>query len=387
MEKRNNKLSHGVIRGKARTVFLMLFVFLFLGAGLPGCTLFGGQAVPRDGGVFKSTDGGLTWQAKTNLTPPPGSKVQKMDIVGVNILTLAIDPKNGNIVYAGTEGNGLLRSDDAGENWAAYAGRNMRPDETIYDIAIDPKDSKKIYVAGVSGANKGRVLKSEDAGQNWSETYITLAAGDLINRIKIDNYNTAVVYIATSSGGIFQSLDYGKSWTLLRRANGGVNNIAINPRDTRILYFTTGQEGVFKSADLGATWTSLTEKNQSFKKLNVDANTKFDSMAIDPQTPDTVYLGYINGLLKSTDGGKNWAPVNIITPPALLPIPSLTIGQNNPNNIYYAINSQIYFTLNGGESDWVVRDLPTTRSLQAVTVDPGNSKIIYLGSRFVPKKK
>lgn len=386
MAKQKNNLSYGVINNRTRAVFLMIFVFLFLGAGLPGCTLFGGQTALRDGGVFKSTDGGLSWQAKTNLIPPPGSRVQKMDITGVNILSLAVDPKDSNVVYAGSEGNGLLRSNDAGENWEIYIGQNMMPNENIYDVVIDPKDSKKIYIAGVNGANKGHVLKSEDAGQNWSETYITLAAGDLVNRIKIDNYDTSVVYIATSSGGIFQSFDYGKSWTLLRRANGGVNNIAINPRDTRIIYFTTGQEGVFKSTDRGITWISLTENNQSFKKLNVDVNTKFDSMAIDPQTPDTIYLGYINGVLKSTDGGKNWAPVNIITPPALLPIVSMAIGQSNPNNIYYAINSQVYFTINGAESDWIVRDLPTTRSLEAVTVDPGNPKVIYIGSRFAPKK-
>jgi photosystem II stability/assembly factor-like uncharacterized protein len=387
MAKQKNSSFYGAVKSKTRVLFLIIFVPLFLGAGLPGCSLFGGQTAPKDGGVFKSMDGGLSWEAKNNLTPPPGSKAQKMDITGVNIISLAVDPADSGIVYAGSEGNGLLKSIDAGDNWELYTGQNMRSNENIYYIAIDSKDSKKIYVAGLSAANKGRVLKSEDGGQNWSETYVTLAAGDLVSQIKIDNYNTGVVYIATSSGGIFQSIDYGKSWTLLRRAKGGVNNIAINPRDTRILYFTTGQEGIFKSTDRGLTWISLSEKNESLKDLKVNLNTKFDSVVIDPQSPDNIYLGYINGLLKSTDGGSNWTPVNIITPPALLPMASMTISENNPNNIYYTINSQVYFTSNGAESDWIVRDLPTSRILQAVTVDPGNSKIIYVGSRFVAKKK
>lgn len=364
---------------------LIIFFVLFFGAALPGCNLFPGQQALKDGGVFKSEDGGFTWQAKTNLIPPEGNKSQKMDITGVNIFSLAVDPNDSKIIYAGTEGNGLLKSADGGDNWELYIGQNMRSNENIYSIAIDPKDTKIIYAAGLSDANKGRVLKSEDAGQNWNETYVSLGSGDLVRQIKIDNYSTAVLYIATSSGGILQSVDYGKSWTLLRRANKGVNNVAINPRDTRILYITTDQEGVFKSIDRGFTWESIVEKNESFQKLNIPANIKFDSIAIDPQTPDTVYLGYINGMIKTTDGGKTWSVVRVISPPALLPIAFITINQNNSNNIYYAINSQVYFTNSGVESDWVVRNIPTTRRIQSIVIDPSNSKVIYAGSRFVQK--
>jgi len=379
-----------MIKNKKRALSLIVFVFLFLGTAAPQCPLFKKSTIFKDGGVFKSEDGGLTWQTKYNLIPPPGSKAKSMDIGMLNIISIAVDPADNKIVYAGSEGNGLFRTQDGGENWELYNGDNMRAGENIYDIAIDPKDTKKMYAAGLTAAAKGRVLKSEDAGLTWVETYVTLTAGDLVNKIKIDNYNTSIVYIVTSSGAVLQSTDYGRSWLLLGegRFKGGVNNFVINPKDTRVLYITTLQEGLFKSLDKGVTWLPLNDsfKAANLKKFNLSPGVKIDILVIDPENPDTLYLGFINGMLKTLDGGKTWNPVNIITQPAVVPIVSLTIDEQDSKNIFYGINSQIYSSNNAGV-DWFVRDLPTTRVLQVITLDPKKPGTVYVGTKIPPKKR
>lgn len=366
-----------------KVLFLVFSVFLFLGATTIGCPFLNRKTIPVDGGVFKSDDGGLTWQRKTVLSMPGGNGNSTGDISGVNILSLAVDWSDNNIIYAGTEANGFIKSSDKGETWQIFNGQNMLATETIYDIAIDPKDSQKMYVAGVSAEGKGRVLKSEDAGATWEQTYVTLAAGNLVNKIKIDFYDPSIVFIATSGDGLFQSVNYGRSWTFMRRFVNGLNNIAISPTDTRIIYVTSPGEGLMKSTNKGISWTPLSE---NLKIFNIAANTKIDSIAIDPQNPNTLYLGYLDGMLRTYNGGISWEKVNILTPPAVIAINSIAINPNNSKNIYYTINSQLYLTGSNNASNWIVRDLPTTRVLQALTIDQKDPNFIYAGSQYVRRR-
>lgn len=380
MIQQESVLSCGVRNNSLRALFIIIFAFLFLGSAAPGCPFFKTNEAPRDGGVFKSDDGGLTWQQKINLTPPPGSKPgTKMDISRLNILSLAVDRNDDKIVYAGSEGSGLFRSPDQGENWEMFNNEGMPGNATIHDIAIDPKDSKKMYVADVSPEGKGRVLKSEDGGQKWEQTYINLVARDLVTDIQVDPYDSSVVYIITSADGILQSVNYGRSWTLLRRFRKGVSNLVINPRDTRVIYVTAHEEGIFKSIDKGASWGNLIENLRSFE---VNPGTEFKSMQIDPQNPNTLYLGYIDGMFRTDDGGNTWQKVNILTPPQVLPINSISINENNSKNIYYTINSEVYLTNSNAASNWVVRHLPTARILQGLTINQKNPNIIYVGSKI-----
>lgn len=361
--------------------FLIFAIFFFLGALFPGCN---SNKLPPDAGVFKSIDGGLSWERKLQVNYPPEVK-NKTDLSDKNIFSFAVNPEDSNIVYAGSEKNALYRSEDAGETWKECAGAGLSPQETIYSIAIDPKNIKNMYLAGISAYGKGRILKSEDEGQSWQEVYVTLTAGELVNRIQIDYYDTSIVYITTTGGQIFQSANYGRSWTALNRLNAVVDNFVVSQKDTRILFATSGKQGLFKSIDKGDNWQILTDnlnKIEAYKKAGT-----VNVIALDSLDQQVVYVGFLNGMLKSTDGGATWSAVNIITPPAILPMKSLVVSQKDSKNIYYTIDSQIYFTNNGAESNWLVRNLSTSRSLTAVTIDPNNSKVIYVGTFPPPVKK
>ncbi len=371
-----------MIKNIKKFVFLIFAVFFFMGALFSGCG--GSDKLPLDAGVFKSIDGGLTWERKVQVNYPAEVK-NKTDLSDKNIISFAINPEDSNIVYAGGEKNALYRSKDAGETWEEYIGTGLFPQEAVYSIAIDPKNVKNMYLAGISAYGKGRVLKSEDEGQSWQEVYVTLTAGELVNRIQIDYYDTSIVYITTTGGQIFQSANYGRSWTALSRLNAVVDNFAVNQKDTRILFASSGKQGLFKSVDKGNNWQALADnlnKTEIYKKAAV-----INALASDPLNQNVVYVGFLNGMLKSADGGDTWSTVNIITPPAILPMKSLVVSQTDSKSIYYTIDSQIYFTNNGAESNWLVRNLPTGRILTAVTIDPNNSKVIYAGTISPPAKK
>lgn len=373
-----------MIKNKKQFIFLSAAAFLFLGAVFPGCA----PAVPKDAGVFKSIDGGLTWERKIQIILPPESK-EKIDLSDKNVLSFGINPDDGNIVYAGTSANGLYKSKDAGESWESFNGTGLTAKDAIYYIAIDPKNIKKMYLSGVSVYGKGRIMKSEDEGATWEEVYVTLTAGELVNRIIIDSYDTSIVYISTTKGQVFQSNNYGRSWTALNRLKAVVDNFAVSSRDTRVLYITSGKEGLFKSVDKGDNWNSITENLAKIEAFKARMKEKkiIDVIALDPLDVNVIYVGFLNGMIKSIDGGDTWTAVNIITPPAVLPMNSLIVSQKDSKSIYYTIDSQVYFTNNGAESNWLVRNLPTTRVVAALTIDPNNPKVIYAGTLPPPVKK
>lgn len=372
-------------KNKQQFIFLVAAVFLFFGAALPGCS---STPAPIDGGVFKSVDGGLAWERKNQLTLPADTKV-KTDLSNMNFLSFAVNPSDDKIVYGGTAANGLYQTKDAGENWESFVGTGLSATDAIYFIAIDYKNIKNMYLSGVSAYGKGRIMKSEDEGATWQEVYVTLTAGELVNRIQIDNYDTSIVYITTTKGQVFQSANYGRSWTALNRLNTEIDNFEVTPKDTRILYISSGKQGLFKSTDKGNTWTSINDnlvKVPAYKARMGDKQV-INLVALDPLNKDVVYVGFLNGLIKSSDGGISWSVVNIITPPNVLPFNSLIVSQQDSKSIYYTIDSQVYFTNNGAESNWLVRNLPTSRVITALTIDPNDSKIIYAGTNPPPPKK
>lgn len=370
-----------MIKNKKQFIFLISAVFLFFGALFPGCSP---APVSVDGGVYKSVDGGLTWERKLQLIQPAETKV-KADLSGISFTHFVINPDDSNIVYGTTPGNGLYVSKDAGENWEPYDGTGISAGSVIYSLAIDPKNVKNMYLSDIHPQGKGRVMKSEDEGITWQEVYITMTAGEYVNKIGIDQYDPSIIYITTTSGQVFKSTDYGRSWFVMNRLPTAVTNFLIGPKDSRIIYASSGAPlGLFKSTNKGIDWTPLAASLQKVTGFDGIMNV----IALDPVDPNVVYIGSASiGMLKSTDGGANWTSFKLITPPAILPMNSLVISQTDPKSIYYTIGSQVYFTNNGVESNWLVRNLPTGRVLTGLTIDPKDPKIIYVGTLAPPPPK
>ena len=155
--------------------------------------------------LIKSTNGGITWKDISN-----GIRLD----YDTRVSKIAINPKNSNIIYAGTGGffgGTLYKSTNGGESWTdLYRNEDETPGlrNGVISLAIDPVNDNIIY-AGT--AFIGVIIKSIDAGHTWGITGLG-ETDQLIKSITIDNNSTQTVYTAIDHSGFFRSLDGGNSW-------------------------------------------------------------------------------------------------------------------------------------------------------------------------------
>ena len=143
----------------------------------------------RDAGVFKSSDGGETWQQKVKID-------KRHSIASINVLTLTVDPSNPETLYLGARENGVFKSSDGGETWQKIEDENevLSGRANIYQVTVDPKNSNNIYAAGYQ-ENQGRLFKSSDGGQSWKEVYVVSEEKYAVFSVSVDPYESQIVYM------------------------------------------------------------------------------------------------------------------------------------------------------------------------------------------------
>lgn len=156
-------------------------------------------------GVYKSTDGGASWTAvNTGLPTTPG---------GFSIIeSLAIEPTNPNIVYAGT-GGGVYRTSDGGVTWnAANTGLT---DLQVISVVIDPATFSTIYAGTIAQDQSGGVFKSTNGGNTWSPLNDGLT-NKHVHSLAADPANPGRLYVGTSDDGVFAiQQSSAPAWTTL----------------------------------------------------------------------------------------------------------------------------------------------------------------------------
>ena len=208
-------------------------------------------------GVFKTTDGGKTWRKVLFISDAVGA----MDV--------ELQPGNPNVVYAwmshlerkpwtiisGSRDGGFYRSTDGGEHFTKIV--NGLPNELIgkANLAVTAANPNRIY-ALVEAKPGGGLYRSEDAGQTWA---LINSQGALIQRpfyyttLGADPSNADVVYAGAE--GFFKSTDGGKTFVTFRTPHGDNHDIWINPKDSQIM-IQSNDGGANISADGGKTWSS-----------------------------------------------------------------------------------------------------------------------------------
>ncbi len=367
-----------ISRQKILRLSLIFFSFLiFPGFVMQGCVGIQPKApqsaIITNGGVFKSSDNGKTWQQKARID-------DLNNISNINIISFAIDPKDNMFIFAGTEAQGLYRTIDGAETWQRYSDvTGIFPvTSTVKYILIDPKNSENIYVVVLGG--KDRVLKSSDRGNTWSEVYTLNNPNARITSLSADNYDNSVVYITTSEGGLFKGVNYGTDWRLVKWQSPNYDvqiiTLQINPKDSRVMYLAASDTFIYKTSDKGNTWEKLLKDKTTSAGFGIIA-----SLSIDPVNTSILYAGTNAGLIKTSDGGKTWFNVPTITPNNV-PIETIAINPTNSQILYYSIGSMLYKTIDGGVH-WEIFNLPTSRILKTIIVDPIDSKNVYIGSYLV----
>ena len=295
------------------------------------------------------------------------------------ITTLAIDPFNPQIVFAGSANGGLWKSTNFCQSWASiFDNQNT---SSIGALAIDPVNSNILY-CGTGEANSLRshypgtgVYKSTNSGGNW--TFIGLPNSYNIGSIAINPLNTQEVYVAVLGAtrrknpdrGLYKSTDSGLNWTkvLYISDSVGVVDVTLDPSNPNKVFAAAWERlrredyikyggiksGLFLSSNSGTNWSQV---SNGFP--NNDPTLGRISIDISRNNPNIIYAllsdasGYSKGLYKSTDGGNVWSVKNYSAAPSSNYAWFNRICKVNPSNpdIVYCGGLDMQFSVNGGTS-------------------------------------
>ena len=346
--------------------------------GVPGQPLvyyFGGTG----GGVFKTTNGGHTWEPITDGKVNFGS-----------IGSIAVAASDPNVIYVGTgesairgnasHGDGVYKSMDAGKTWT-HVG--LEDTQQIGQIRIDPTNPDLVYVAALghmAGPNPERgVFRSKDGGKTWQKVLFKSDNAGAID-LAMDATNPRVMYAAIwqvvrkpwtfesggPDGGVWKSTDGGDTWKELTHNPGmpkgvlGRIGVTVSPANPdRVWALIEAQDGgVFRSDDGGATWS----------KQNGDAAIKqrawyYSQIFADPKSADVVYA--VNtSFFRSTDGGKKFDRIRNQHGDNH----DLWIAPEDPNRFIESSDGGAQVSFDGGKS-WSTEDNQPTGQFYRVALD------------------
>ena len=336
-------------------------------------------AVNEHQGVFKSIDGGRTWEHKVEIEE--GGMIDKVKISG-----MMMDPNNKDVLYVGTIGNGLYRSENGADSWKKITDENNILSETakINGIAIEKGNSNVIYLATLNNG-RGELLKSEDGGKSWIKSHIVSEMGKAVSAVEIDPISKNVVYIGTEEiqGGFLKSENRGKDWVTMYWFKAGVKDIFIDFRNNKGIIVRTAKD-LLKSVNGGVEWESLAKNIRGSSKVSVNFAT-VGSVTMDSHNSLVIYINYSNLILRTEDGGETWIKLNTITPSQTVigTIPQIKqIGIIN-SILYYGAGNVLYRSDNRGVS-WSSYDIPIKGDVRYTVSDYTNQDVIYVGSFYNP---
>ena len=330
------------------------------------------------GGVWKTTDDGITWKNISDGFFKTGS-------VGA----IAVSESDPNIVVVGmgehaargvmtSMGDGVYKSMDAGKTWTHIGLDNTRH---ISDIVIHPTNPNIIYItaqgAQYAPTSERGIYKTMDGGKTWKLVLfvnnITGAAS-----LSMDMNNPRILYASMwqhrrypwymESGGehsgLYKSTDGGDNWTRLDKGlpkdfgKSGISVSRANPERVYAVIEAEGKKGgVYRSDDAGKTW-----KQVNSNRVNIARSWYYMEIFADPQNENIVYV--LNApVMKSIDGGKSFTNI---------PVPH---GDNhhlwiNPYDNANMINSNdggANISFNGGKSWSTQQNQPTSQFYRVIT--------------------
>ncbi|MBI5194749.1 MAG: hypothetical protein HZA10_00335 [Nitrospirae bacterium] len=310
--------------------------------------------------VWKSKDGGNTWQMKHKGFLANGG------------ISLAVHPNNENIVFVAgssyqTESNeiadGIYRTQDGGESW------NRVYPTHFYSLGAK-KGGVNFAFAGANtiyaGTHEEGLLKSIDGGDTWSP--LNILSGTKILDVKVNPQNSSIIFLATENG-LYKVTDNGTVTLEPIGTDLPIDDfpraIVVNPNNPNIIYVTVGTKGVYKSTDGG---NSFSPKNTGLSPVNQGKKATY--LAMSSKDPNYLYVSFYmlggNHPYYTHNGGENWYKPSTMDNGSLIyevndsqggeyySTPIATHPGINPDNEKIAITSgagnHLEKTTNGGDT-------------------------------------
>jgi photosystem II stability/assembly factor-like uncharacterized protein len=313
-------------------------------------------------GIYKSINGGGSWSPafhginNTNIDPNDGF--------------LKIDPENPQVLYVEPRFDSLYKTSDGGDNWT-YANFIIERIAAQLGLLLDPQNSSHLF-AWVNGD----YYESTDTGQTWTLNYQggeTDCPGSFGNIAGIDRTaNQMIIYIFAGSpsysclGGLFQSIDNGHTWTRtgVNPMRGASLVIVKDEQNNTVLYTNEGDDSLYISFDNGMTW-------------QYDPVTKCNPVAIDPESPATVYcLVGDKYILQTESGGRVWSKFGVEF--NFGSITSINIAHDSDGiRIALGTTEGLYTSVENGNS-WQPQNNGLGATNLQLRFDPADSTVMYV---------
>jgi photosystem II stability/assembly factor-like uncharacterized protein len=245
----------------------------------------------------------------------------------------------------------------------------------VRSLAADPQNPDRIYL----GTSSGTIFLSINAGRTWTRlSHLGRTDDYVVDHIIIDSHDPRNIYAAAWSlskhygGELFQSSDGGKTWRTEPSLHGkSIRSMGIANSQPGVLVVGT-LDGVFRSKDWGRHWQNISLGQRKIRNVA--------SIAIDPQHADIIYAGTWHLPWKTTDGGTTWHRLDhgMIDDSDVF---SIMIDQSNPQIVFAGACSGIYRSENGGERFERIQGIPfSARRTHILRQDPNHPSVVLAGT-------
>jgi hypothetical protein len=297
------------------------------------------------GGIWKSIDNGTTWTPLTDELPQIGVSGIAVDYSNSNVIYIATGDKDAGDSYS----VGVYKSIDGGLTWNPTGTMGGSNPSRAGDILIHPTNNQILWCATNNG-----IYKTTNAGISWTQVQTgDFAQGNI--RLKPSDPSTVYAvsnnrfYKSTNEGSSFLQITTGLP------ANSGRMIIDVTPADANYIYIlssTTGDyfQGIYRSINSGTSFMAVNTSTNVFENVDQGSQSWFDlALAVSTTNADEIYTGCLN-VWKSTDGGLTLNKINNWSSPSA---PSYThadihyLGFHG-DKLFCGSDGGIYVSSNGG---------------------------------------
>lgn len=235
-------------------------------------------------GVYRSKDGGDSWQ---QISPLNHVEIK-------NVESVAVDPRNPDVVYAGTW-HLAWKTDDGGATWR-HINKGMVDDSDVFSIIVDSSDSAVVFASACSG-----IYRSDSAGDVFQKIQGIPFSARRTRVLMQDPSKPSIVYAGTTEG-LWKTTDGGKNWKRMTSPEIVVNDVLVDPRNSSRVLLATDRGGVIASDDGGQTFSA---SDHGYAHRYVSA------IVVDKSDPDKIFVGVVNdrewgGVFSFRYGGQHW---------------------------------------------------------------------------------
>jgi len=344
-------------------------------------------------------------------------------LVTGRITAIVVDPTNTNIIYTGTAQGGVWKTTDGGLNWSPKSDNEVSL--AIGALAMDPSNHLILYAGTGEGNFSGDsyygngVLKTIDGGNTWTTLAQSTFTGTRFGRIAITPGTPTTLFAATGDG-LYRSTNGGTTWAKMTGsslpnfdalapldARRRVTDVCIDPVTPTTVYAAFWGGGIYKSTNAGAatpTWTKLAGGLPSATTAPPNGFTRI-ALGISPSSPQTIYALFANNETTSpvtgrraypyaidkfyvtTDGGSSWNSI---------PLPggpgrgiggqgwynlNVAVAPSTPDIVYLSGMSVWKAVRNTSTNAWTITNVGKNihSDNHAFAFQPGSPSIIYAG--------